>query len=82
MMAKLEIALLVGLLASGVAARRRQTRDLATNWLFPFPDDSEKNTIVNGQNAAAGEFPYYAVFSGGVLCGGALVHEDIILTGE
>lgn len=47
--------------------------------IFPFPSENE-NTIVNGQQADPGEFPSYAVFSGGVLCGGVVVAEDIILT--
>jgi trypsin len=39
------------------------------------------NTIVGGEVAQAGEYPWFGVFSGGgPLCGGALVHEDIVMT--
>lgn len=78
MMKNVQITLLLGWFVLATAARHRESRDLNTNLLFPFPSGAQ--TIVNGQDAVDGDFPFYAVFSGGVLCGGALVHEDIVLT--
>ena len=78
MMKNVQITLLLSWLTLALAARQRGSRDLNTNFLFPFPSGTQ--TIINGNDAQDGDFPYYAVFSGGVLCGGALVHEDIILT--
>lgn len=46
--------------------------------VFPFPDNS--NSIINGEVAGAGDFPWYARFDGDILCGGTLVHEDIVVT--
>lgn len=68
MMSILRLTLVLGWVALATVADAQQ--------IFPFPS----NTIVEGENAQAGEFPSNVVFSGGVLCGGVLVHEDIVLT--
>ena len=62
------------------AASESVDADTASLELFPFPGDASSNSIVNGENAAANEFPWYAVFDGGTLCGGALIAEDIVVT--
>jgi secreted trypsin-like serine protease len=38
------------------------------------------NRIVGGVASAPGAYPFYAHSTGGFLCGGTFVHEDIILT--
>jgi secreted trypsin-like serine protease len=53
----------------------RQAQEVLTS----IPDNA--TNIVGGQAAQVGEFPWYAVYSGGgPLCGGALVHKDIVVT--
>lgn len=36
--------------------------------------------IVGGIDAAAGEYPFYVHVADGTLCGGTLIHPDIVLT--
>lgn len=38
--------------------------------------------IVGGDVADIGEFPYYAVSASFLLCGGSLIHPDIVMTAE
>jgi trypsin len=37
-------------------------------------------TIIGGGNAGNGEFPYFAHVYGSYLCGGTLIHPDMVLT--
>ena len=71
-------ALVAGAAAKSSSVRRNQ--ETPTYDLMPFPDDAVSNNIVNGENAGANEFPFYAVFEGGTLCGAALIAEDVLVT--
>ncbi|CAB9512913.1 Chymotrypsin-like elastase family member 1 [Seminavis robusta] len=73
--------LLVLLPNTAECGRAENVDEYALTIPFPIPFPvSNPNTIVNGDNANVGEFPWYCVFAGGVLCGATLVHEDIVVT--
>jgi hypothetical protein len=46
----------------------------------PTLQNTTEHRIVGGEAAEPGEFPFYVKFDGDILCGGSLIHEDIILT--
>ncbi|KAK9680213.1 Trypsin [Popillia japonica] len=54
---------------------------LAPSAYASIGSDSE-DAIINGHNADITDFPYYAFLAsgGGLLCGGAFIEEDLVLT--
>jgi trypsin len=48
--------------------------------VFKQQTDEPTVRIVGGIAATAGEYPYYAHVAGSALCGGSLIHPDIVLT--
>jgi trypsin len=54
--------------------------DATAENIVPWALSDAANTIVNGNNANPGEFPWHVLYLGGVLCGGVMIHEDIALT--
>jgi len=62
--------------AASEPLRRREQEDAYQ--LLPYPDTN--NTIVNGEAAGGNEFPFYALFEGNTLCGGALIAPNVVVT--
>ena len=75
------VAVLLQLLAVTCTAQADDTAHASqlrkTQERLVFGDD---NSIIGGTPAAEGEFPYYVMFEGDVLCGGSLISPNRVLT--